>query len=424
MEQMLFTEYRTLFISNREHPHVIRLRIRMRDLIDPIAMRWSVDQTMKRYPYFCVELKCNENNHYYFAENDRPVTISRSMQGVDLNTADSNFHMIAFSWSDNWVTMDISHAVTDGKGAYEIIRTFLYYYCSKRYNVALSEEGIRLAEDEISPEEWINPVMEDIDLPEPGRVQFSKALDLVEAGRLGSDWTKTVYNITIDEDEFMRFNVENDGSPATMTALFLSRAIAKLYPEAEDSIRICVAVNQRIALKKPLAHQNLVGGAFLEYKDKMRDWPLDRQATAFRGMVFAQTQEEKVLAAIASQKRIAQMMMSMTTDKERAAMARQMDKMASSYMCACVSYVGKADYKEAEQYVRDFRTWTSSTGDALLVEISAVNGKFSLDFIQPFFSPLYVNAFLSELEENGITYDLQDVRHLELPNVKLPWTRF
>ena len=29
----------------------------------------------------------------------------------------------------------------------------------------------------------------------------------------------------------------------------------------------------------------------LEYKDKMRDWPLELQATAYRGMVFAQAQE-------------------------------------------------------------------------------------------------------------------------------------
>jgi hypothetical protein len=33
-----------------------------------------------------------------------------------------------------------------------------------------------------------------------------------------------------------------------------------------------------------------------------------------------------------------------------------------------------------------------------------------------------VNAFLKELEENEIVYDLQDVNELELPNIDLPWT--
>ena len=61
-------------------------------------------------------------------------------------------------------------------------------------------------------------------------------------------------------------------------------------------------------------------------------------------------------------------------------------------------------------------------GNNLLIEISAVNGRFTLDFLQSFSSPVIVNAFLKELDENGIIYDLQDVNELKLPNIKLPWT--
>jgi hypothetical protein len=54
--------------------------------------------------------------------------------------------------------------------------------------------------------------------------------------------------------------------------------------------------------------------------------------------------------------------------------------------------------------------------------MSAVNGRFTLDFLQTFSSPVFVNAFLRELEDNGIEYDLQDVLGTELPNIRLPWT--
>ena len=50
-----------------------------------------------------------------------------------------------------------------------------------------------------------------------------------------------------------------------------------------------------------------------------------------------------------------------------------------------------------------------------------MNGRFTLDFMQPFQSPIYLNAFLKEFEENGLTYDLQDVNRLETPDVRLPW---
>ena len=102
--------------------------------------------------------------------------------------------------------------------------------------------------------------------------------------------------------------------------------------------------------------------------------------------------------------------------------AGYINSLASRVITATVSYVGKANYREAEQYIRDFRLWTSSTANALTVEISAVNGRFTLDFLQTFSSPVFVNAFLKELEDNGIVYDLQDVNKLELPNIKLPWT--
>lgn len=411
-----------MYSSAKEHPTVIRIRIRMRDLVDPECMRYAVDTTMTRYPYFCVEMKIPEDNRWEFIDNERPVVITDSLSGVELNSPASNYHLISFSYQDNWIVMDASHAMTDGTGAYEVVRTFLYYYCTKRYQVAISQEGVRLSGDVIEAEEWDDPMQKAIKLPTPPRVDLPTSLNPVTAAHLEEDTERTVYSIAIDEKEFMRFNIENDGSPATMLTLLLSRAIAKLYPDRKDVIRITLALNQRKALGTPLAHHSLVGGVFLEYKDALKDWPLERQATAYRGMVFAQTRDEVVLAGVASQKDINQMLLSKSTDQERLAIANAIGDMTSRLITATVSYVGKAGFKESEEYIRDFRLWTSGTGTILLLEVSAVGGRFTIDFMQPFSSPIYVNAFLEELEENGITYDLQDVRKLELPNVRLPWT--
>lgn len=409
MRQKLFTELRTVYSGH----NIIRIRIRMRDLIDPDVLRSAVDLTMARYPYFCVEMK--RDPELYFASNERPVVITNSLTGVKLNTVESNHHLIAFSYSDNWIIMDISHALTDGTGAYEVVRTFLYYYVGERYGLKLSPEGIRTAGQEISVEEWEDPLLKAVDLPVPRRNDLPKALDSVDAAGLQQDRMPTVYSIAIPENEFMRFNIQNDGSPATMVSLFLSRAIHRLNPKSEDPIRIVMAINQRKALKAPLAHQSLVGGAMLEYKKQMWDWPLDKQATAYRGMVFAQSMEEKVLEGVASKKSISQLILSKSTDQERTDVANMIIRMEDSLLTAVVSYVGKANYGEAEKYIRDFRLWTHIIGKTILIEISAVNGRFTLDFMQPFANPIYLNSFLNELDENGITYDLQDVMPLKMP---------
>ena len=200
-----------------------------------------------------------------------------------------------------------------------------------------------------------------------------------------------------------------------MVSLFLSRAVARTFPESKDVIRIAMCINQRKALKAPLAHQSLVGGAMLEYKEKMRSWSLDRQATAYRGMVFAQSQEDKVLEGVARMKGISQLLLSKATEQERVGVAGMIANLSAKILTATVSYVGKANYYDSEKYIRDFRVWTQSSGDTILIEISAVNGRFTMDFMQPFSDPLVLNAFLRELDENGITYDLQDVERLELP---------
>ena len=422
MEQKLFTELRTLYTTTKEAPAEIRIRIRMRDLIDPGILRRAVDTTMERYPYFCVELQKKEGGFVY-AENHRPVVISDSLHGAELNSEETNYHMIAFCWQDNMIILDVFHGLTDGTGAYEVVRTLLYYYCSERYNVSLKEDGIRLVGDEISAEEWIDPVVSRTDLPTPKQNELmSDALNVITTAGLEEDRRHTVYSVAISEQELMRFNLDNDGSPGTMVALLLSRAIAKLFPESENAIRIALCVNQRKALNAPLAHQSLVGGVMLEYKDKLRDWSLEMQGTAYRGMVFAQTQEENVLRGIASFKGVNGMLLTKESDQERIGVASYINSLAGKLTTATVSYVGKADYKEAEQYIRDFRLWTSPMGNNLLVEISAVNGRFTLDFLQSFSSPVIVNAFLKELDENGIIYDLQDVNELKLPNIRLPWT--
>ena len=45
MEQKLFTELRPLYVTSKENPNEIRIRIRMRDLIDPAILRRAVDTT-------------------------------------------------------------------------------------------------------------------------------------------------------------------------------------------------------------------------------------------------------------------------------------------------------------------------------------------------------------------------------------------
>jgi len=422
MEQKLFTEIIPLYRSHKDNPYTIRIRIRLQDTVDPLVLRRAVDTTMERYPYFSVKLQ-TRGADFIFIENREPVVISDSPQGVILNSPESNDHLISFSYYDDWLVMDIFHGLTDGAGAYEVIRTLLYYYCCQRYKVTLSTTGIRLAGDKISQEEWECPVMKARDLPTPRRHEWTKALLPGIAANLQMESPDYVYSILLAEDAFMRFCKENGGSPGTMVSLLLSRSLARLYPHASESIRIVLCVNQRNALHAPLAHQSLVGGAFLEYEEQVRKLPLPEQAKAYRNMVAAQTGEEIVLSGVAHTASLTKMLLAKESHKERLEMMAKVAEAANRFAAANVSYVGKANFGEAEKYVKEFHAWSATVMD-ITIQISAVNGRFTLDFMQKFESPVYLKAFLQELADNGIVYELQDKQIRLLPAFRAPWQGF
>ena len=419
MEQKLFTEIIPLYRSRKDNPYTIRIRIRLQDAVDPVVLRRAVDTTMKRYPYFCVKLQ-TRGAGFIFTENQEPVVISNSKQGVTLNSADSNDHLLSFSCHDDWLFMDIFHGLTDGAGAYEVIRTLLYYYCCQRYNVTLSTAGIHIMGDKISLEEWECPVTKARNLPTPRRHEWTKTLLPGIAANLQMESPDYVYSLLLAEDDFMRFCKENGGSPGTMVSLLLSRSLARLYPHAAESIRIILCVNQRQALHAPRAHQSLVGGAFLEYDEPLRKLPLPEQVKAYRNRTAAQENEEMVLSGVAHMAGLTKMLLAKGTHKERLEMMAKVDEAANRFAAANVSYVGKANFGEAEKYIKEFHAWSATVMD-ITIQISAVNGRFTLDFMQKFESPVYLNAFLRELADNGIVYELQDKQIRSLPAFRAPW---
>ena len=421
--QPLFSEINPLYASSRETPNIISLRVRMCGDIDGAMLDRAVEAGMNRYPYFRVELQ-KRDGQWGFIENRRPVTVSRSAVGAALNSEASNRHLIAFSWHEDWIILNVSHALTDGTGAYEVLRTVLYYYCSWRYGAQLSREGIRLAGDAISPEEYEDPAPRVTrEPPENADGDSMPALNPVVASNLGDDTAKTVFSTSLSEAGFMRFNADHDGSPATIVALFLSRAIAALHPDCPNPIRISLCVNQRRALGTPLAHQSLVGGAWLEYVEKMRDYPLDMQATVYRGMVFAQTMDERVLEGMRYINRNTRRLLSLASDEARAVEAKENSDGLKRALTATVSYVGRGRFGDAERYIRDFHLWANAMNENILVEISAINGRFIFDFSQNFSTPVYWRAFLKQLDENGIAYEERPAAPLALPEIRLPWIR-
>ena len=286
--------------------------------------------------------------------------------------------------------IDVWHALTDGGGIYHVVQTFLYYYCSEYYGRELSSEGIWLAGDEVSPDELIDPGRKPLMVNSDNLLEKwqGQAFQIGDGGIARVSRRCIVYNIRIPEDEFMRFNISNEGSPGTVVALFLARAISALHPETADPISIALCVNQRRALGTPLAHQSLVGDARLVYYERMKKMDFETQTTCFRGMVALQTDVDMVRAEVQEYQQLMSVLASLPTHDARHAYCKKLSDEKSRMFTATVSYVGKVPLGDAEFYVQEFHVLPStalpSCETPLTLELSAMNVSFYVNFMQFF----------------------------------------
>ncbi len=187
-------------------------------------------------------------------------------------------------------------------------------------------------------------------------------------------------------------------------------------------VRQCV--NQRKALRAPFAHHSLVGNIQIPYAGKIRKMPFSRAATCFRGMVALQSDSEAVLDDIRDQQELIRRIRKIDTFDGRRAYCISAMEERSRCMTATVSYVGKSNMGELEQYIMENSIMPSTALPGswvpLTVEMSAINGFFFLNLIQFFHEEDYFNAFTRQLSRNNIDYELLRVTEAAFPAIELP----
>ena len=134
----------------------VRLCIRIDENVDGNMLADALKNTEKRYPYLCVRLMKNDTE-YYYEENDSPVCLFNTSDQITLNSAETNHHVWAVCYKNDYIYLDFFHGICDGTGMYYVLSTLLYYYLSERYG-NIGHEGIRTLDDPIEEGEYLDPV--------------------------------------------------------------------------------------------------------------------------------------------------------------------------------------------------------------------------------------------------------------------------
>ncbi len=399
--------------------YAVRLTVRLRDPIDGELLRQALDRVQERYPYLLASLKRNEND-IYMEPNPLPVVLHQGDDAVCLNTPASNGHLWAVCMQEDRIHLDTYHGLTDGDGMYRLLASLLYHYCARRYGVEEADTEGYLA-GSVREEETLDPqdALETIDLSTLETPPLQPAFTLETDGGLTLS-APSIWDIEIPEEAFIRFTSAHDASPGTMVSLLLARAIDGLFPDRDKEIVNAYVINARPMLHAERTRHVCLSMALLDYSDRVRRMPMQKQCTVYRGKTFAQSYEPAVVRSMtvnASQIRAAAQAAATVEDKEQVFTGAFNG--GNGYITYLVSYVGKWKYPVLGQYIREFWTHPASTF-SLMAEISAAGGKIFISMQQRFREECVREAFLRQLEEHEIPYAVRRVMGNDGPGVGRP----
>lgn len=380
------------------------------------SLQKALDTAILRYPYFKVKL-VRKGEELLLVDNDAPLLVYDDADSPTLETEKNNEYLFRVSAKGNVISLCFCHAIADGRGVMPFYQTVLHYYWLYAEGEDSHAAGVRLSGDVIPEEEIADPVLgyqpdgRAEALPAKNGSVFRLPIQKDPSG------LKHLYSFSMDSDAFIRYSHEIDGSPNAIFALFMSRAIRKFHPEA-DNIVAGIAADFRHTVHKPQAHHCLIGLLHLPYLPKMDRMNITTCATCFRGAMILQNDDTVVRAGLVQSQQFYGYLKSLKTLQEKCAVSLGAVERGSGSATFTVSYTGKQDYGAINPHIRCMTPVVDSSVIELTIEIFSIDKIFFVTVEQNFKNDMYVREMLRQLEEQGIV--CHDYRERSMPFVPGP----
>ena len=116
-------------IKDRELTSVFRIAVELKKRIKAKEFLEAVREIEERFPYYKVKLKAGFF-WYYLEPHKQPITVIPD-RGIPCRAFDKKDLMFRVLAKDNKISVEFSHILTDGNGAFEFLKTLLIVYFQK-----------------------------------------------------------------------------------------------------------------------------------------------------------------------------------------------------------------------------------------------------------------------------------------------------
>lgn len=124
-------------VKDKELTSVLRISVELKQRIKAKAFLESISVVQNRFPYYKVKLKAGFF-WYYLDYNNLPIKVKVD-EGVPCRSFDEQELMYRVLVRKNRISVEFSHILTDGTGAFEFLKTLLFTYF-ERCGIVLPEE--------------------------------------------------------------------------------------------------------------------------------------------------------------------------------------------------------------------------------------------------------------------------------------------
>ena len=401
----------------------IRIKGVMKDEIDAESLKVAAEKAFKRFPYYSKQILIDEDGGIDLIPNPRTIKVNPvSKKKTYLFSKEVNYQPLSIEYQDNCIYFNMYHGMCGGAGTFLWIKTTVYEYITKRYNVSLNAGNTLMVDSPVSQEEFAYPKLEDI--PNESPINDIKkddcwfpGLDYLKgfANLIFKDTTH--HEFEIPKKDMMKFVSENDGSPMSAVAAIMTKALYRALPENNLPIRIETSHNYRQKVGCPKTHHDLLSHVFFLIPHHAQNWPIDKLCTVIRGSTAIQTQPEYAYQTIREFYEYANKVDSVKGLKEKNKCAHENShRVPDVHSSFLINYMGREDWGDMIEYVDRVHVITDGH---LLFEILDVGENFCLTFMQMNKNKVYMDSFLEILKEENIPYKLHGIHKNHLPISKL-----
>ncbi|WRS26158.1 hypothetical protein U6B65_07270 [Oscillospiraceae bacterium MB08-C2-2] len=139
-------------VSDERNTNVFRLTCEFVDNVDKVLLQKAVDQSLVHFPYFQVVLRRGLFWYYLERTTQRPLVTLETRRPCDaLFYSGQKNLLFSVTYYRRRVNLEVFHAISDGSGAYQFLRTIAYNYIRATYLLLKEPSALPPLDVEASP---------------------------------------------------------------------------------------------------------------------------------------------------------------------------------------------------------------------------------------------------------------------------------